>query len=336
MTDESTASGKGVDSGLVMTVLGPIPVEELGITHVHEHTMVDTGVNGPEPQEASRKHLFHHPLDIGILGQVRALPQSNRDNQRLDDVDLLAAEVRQFAALGGGTLIDQTVEGIARDPLGVQHVSRESGVNIVLGAGFYVELAHPPRLKGMSADDIADEVVRDLVDGIPGTDVRAGIIGEIGIDRDFTDEEEKNLRGACRASRRTRVPLSVHTLGVSPPGTRRRVLDIVEEEGADIRHTIIGHVTIRPIDFDMQLEIAARGAFLGYDTISSDFNWGFRGSGLCDHEIADDIRRLIDEGFIGNILLSMDVHLKIMLTAYGGGGYGYLLRLSCRFSETGA
>ena len=85
-------------------------------------------------------------------------------------------------------------------------------------------------------------------------------------------------------------------------------------------------MTIRPIDFDDQLEIARRGAFLGYDTISSDFNWGVRGIGLCDSEIATDVKRLIDAGFINNVLLSMDLHMKIMLKAYGGGGFGYLLR----------
>ena len=274
---KSAHPGIGVESGSVMTVLGPIPVEELGITHVHEHTLIDAGVNGPEPEEASRKHLFHRPLTMDILGEVRALPMSNRDNQRLGDIALAAEELQKYAFLGGRSIIEQTVEGIGRDPLGVQQVSRGAGVNIILGAGYYVELAHPPRLKEMSADDIADEVVRDLVDGIPGTEVRAGVIGEIGIDKDFTAEERKNLRAASRASRRTGVPLSIHTIGVSAPGTRLRVLDIVEEEGADIRHTMIDHVSVRPSDFDTQLEIARRGAFLGYDTISSDFNWGFRG-----------------------------------------------------------
>ena len=178
----------------------------------------------------------------------------------------------------------------------------------------------------MSVDDIADEIVRDLTEGIAGTGVRAGIIGEIGIDKDVSPAEIKNLRAACRASRRTRVPLSVHTIGVSPSDTRIRVLDIVEEEGADVRHTVIDHVSIRPIDFDIQLEIARRGAFLGYDSVSSDFNWGHRGSGLCDHEIAEIVKRMIDAGFINQVLLSMDLHMKIMLKAYGGGGYGYLLR----------
>lgn len=323
---ESAHPGIGVDSGLVMTVLGPIPVEDLGVTHVHEHTLIDAGVNGPEPAEASKKHLFHRPLTMEILGEVRALPMSNRDNQSLGDVALAAQELRKYALLGGQSIIDQTLEGIGRDPVGVQQVSRGSGVNIILGAGYYVGLSHPPRLRDMSVDDIADEVVRDLTDGIPGTGVRAGVIGEIGIDRDFTAEEQKNLRAASRASHRTGVPLSIHTIGVSAPGTRLRVLDIVEEEGANIRHTMIDHVSVRPSDFETQLEIARRGAFLGYDTISSDFNWGFRGSGQSDHEIATDIRRIIDAGYINSVLVSMDVHLKIMLTAYGGGGYGYILR----------
>ena len=323
---DSSYPDVGVDSGKAMTVLGPIPVEELGITLVHEHTLIDSGVNGPEPVEASRRNLFNRPLTMDILGEVRALPQSNRDNQRMGDVALSSAELRQYSMQGGRSIIEPTVEGIGRDPLGVQQVSRGSGVNIILGAGFYTERSHPPRLKGMSIDDIADEIARDLTEGIPGTGVRAGIIGEIGMDWDFTAEEQRNLQASSRASRRMRVPLSIHTAGVSGPDARRRVLDIVEEEGADLRHTIIDHVSLRPAYPEVELEIARRGAFLGYDTISSDFNWGVRGSGLCDHEIAANIRRVIDAGFVNHILVSMDVHMKVMLTAYGGGGYGYLLR----------
>lgn len=316
----------GVDSGKVMTVLGPMPVAEMGVTLVHEHTLIDSGVNGPEPAEASRAHLFHRPLTMDILGQVRALPQSNRDNQRMGDIPLLTQELRQYLVAGGQTIVETTVEGIGRDPAGVQQISRGSGVNIVLGAGFYIELSHPPRLRDMSVDDIADEIVRDLTDGFPGTGVRAGVIGEVGIDKDFSPAEEKNLRASARASRRTHVPLNIHSIGVSGSDRRRRVVDVIEEEGADLRHTIMGHMTLRPVDLDFQCEIARRGVLLGYDTISTDFNWGTRGSGQCDHEAADGIRSLVDAGFVDQIVLSMDIHMKIMLTAYGGGGYGYLLR----------
>jgi phosphotriesterase-related protein len=320
--------GIGVHSGQVMTVLGPIPVEQLGITLTHEHIMSDCGCNGPEPPEASRAGLFRKPLTMDILGEVRLLPQCNRDNQRLDDVDLLAAEVSKFRDWGGQTIVEQSLDGIGRDPVGLQMVSRRSGVQIIMGAGYYIEFSHPAKVRHMSPDDIADEIVRDLTEGVPGKGVRAGIIGEIGIDMDFTSEEEKNLRGAARAARRTQVPLSVHVPGGSMRHHeyRTRIMDIVEEEGASLEHTIMDHVPIAPSSMASQFEIAERGAFLGYDSISCNFNWGMRGWGPPDEETAADIKHLIDAGFLHHILISHDVHLKIMLTAYGGWGYAYMLK----------
>lgn len=328
MVSEPRRPGIGVRSGEVMTVAGPLPVEELGMALTHEHILSDFGSNAPGPQDSSGMLLFQRPLTMDMLGAVRSAPMSNRDNLRLTDVELAASEVREFAALGGRSIVDVTLEGAGRDAAGLAEVSRRSGVNIIMGAGFYIEAAHPARVRTMSAADIADEIVRDVVDGVLDGGVRAGIIGEIGIDVDFSAAEERSLRGACQAAARTQVPLSIHTPGGSKRSHshRRRILDIVEEEGADLRHTVIDHVSIRPADLAAQIDIAARGAFLGYDGVSCDFEWGTRGSGPCDHELAADIKRLIDAGLIGHILLSQDVHLKIMLTAYGGHGYGHVPR----------
>ena len=107
---------------------------------------------------------------------------------------------------------------------------------------------------------------------------------------------------------------------------RRQIMDIVEEEGASLEHTIMDHVQIHPKSIESQMAIAERGAFLGYDGISCGFDWGERGMGPGDEESAADIKRLIDAGYLHHILLSHDVHLKIMLTAYGGWGYAYILR----------
>lgn len=328
MTGPGVQNGVGIHSGSAMTVLGPVPVDDLGVTLTHEHLLIDVGANGPEPEEASLKRLFRLPLAIDILGEVRALPQSNRDNQLLIDVDLMSAEVRRYAEAGGQSIVDATTIGLGRDLAGLRAISQRTGVHVIAGAGFYHEIAQPARVRDMSVDDIASEIVRDLVEGAPGSGIRAGIIGEIGIDSEFTDQEERALRGACRASRITQVPLSIHTPGGAPRvhEHRRRICDIVEEEGAPIRHTIIDHVTIRPFDLDAQMDLAARGVFLGYDGISCDFDWGARGSGPSDHELADCIRVLVDAGFLGQILLSHDVHLKIMLTAYGGTGLAHILR----------
>jgi len=318
----------GVHSGQVMTVLGPMQVGEMGVTLTHEHILCDVGCNGPEPAEATRKALFHRPLSMEILGEARLLPMCNRDNQRLTDLDLAVAEVQKFGWQGGKTILEMTLEGIGRDPLGLQMVSRRTGVAVVMGAGFYIEAAHPARVRHMSADNIAEEIVRDLTVGVADTGVRAGIIGEIGIDQDFSSDEEKSLRGAARAAGLTQVPMAVHTPGGIPliHDYRMRILNILEEEGASLRHVILNHVQLHPRSLDSQIALAQRGAFLGYDGISCDFDWGQRGRGQSDDAAAADIKALIDAGFLRQIVLSHDVHLKIMTTAYGGWGYTYILR----------
>jgi len=316
----------GVQSGQVMTVLGPVPVEDLGITLTHEHILSDFGCNGPEPEEASRKHLFHQPVTMQILGEIRMAPILNRDNQMFTDVDLAAEEVAKFGHYGGKTIVEVTNFGVGRDPLGLQQVSRRSGVQIIMGTGFYIGASHEESMRSMSADDIAEKIVLELTEGVPGTGVRPGIIGEIAIDLEFTPVEEKSLRGAARAARRTQVPLCVHMVGNIPAEHPTRALDIIEEEGADLRHMLFCHVQLHSHDTDAQIALADRGVFLGYDGISCDFDWGKRGVGPCDEENAADIKKLIDAGYLQHILLSHDIHLKIMLTRYGGFGYAYILK----------
>ena len=96
--------GIGFNSGQVMTVLGPVPVDDLSITLTHEHILSDVGCNGPEPLEASQKDIFHKPLTMDILGEVRLYPQCNRDNQCLTDIDLAVLEVEKYRHLGGAQL----------------------------------------------------------------------------------------------------------------------------------------------------------------------------------------------------------------------------------------
>ena len=316
----------GVHSGQVMTVLGPVPVEELGVTLTHEHILSDFGCNGPAPEEASRKHNFFLPVSITNLGQIRMAPILNRDNQMLGDVELAAEEVARFRNFGGRTIVEVTNLGVGRDPQGLQQVSRRSGVQIVMGSGFYIGASHSQLMRTMSSADIADRIVAELTEGVAGTGARPGIIGEVAIDQEFTSEEEKSLRGAAQAARRTQVPLSVHMVGNIPNEHPTRALDIIEEEGADLRHMVFCHVQLHSRSFEAQAALADRGVFLGYDGISCDFDWGKRGVGPSDEENAADIGRLIAAGYLHHILLSHDIHLKIMLTRYGGYGYAYILQ----------
>ncbi len=314
-----------VGSGQVMTVLGPVPASELGITLMHEHLLNDCRCWWHRPTEPARMRLACEPVNAGIIGELRMDPFVNLDNCRLEDERLAAAELAQATDLGCRTVVDPTCAGIGRNPLALQRIAREAGINLIMGAGFYLEASHPPELAGWSEDAIADRIVREAHEGVDGSTVRIGLIGEIGVSGDFTPAERKSLRGAARAARRTGLPLMVHL-----PGWFRhahRVLDMVEHEGADLRHTVLCHMNPSCEDAEYQSSLARRGAFLEYDMIGMDYWYADQGVQCpSDEENARAIATLIEAGHALRLLLSQDVFLKMMLTRYGGFGYGYLLR----------
>lgn len=314
-----------IRSGKVMTVTGPIDVSQLGVTLMHEHILNDCSCWWHAPTTPERQYLASSPVSIEILGELRQDPFVNRHNITLDDEPLAMEELGQFVEAGGHTVVDPTCRGIGRNPLALQRISRATGLNIVMGAGYYLASSHPDKVDELSVADIADEIVQEAIDGVGDSGVRIGLIGEIGVSADFTAAEEKSLRGAAQAQARSGLPLMVHLPGWFRPG--HRVLDIVAQEGADLRHTVLCHMNPSHDDAAYQDELAGRGAFIEYDMIGMDYFYADQ-QVQCpsDDEAARAIIRLIETGFGDRILLSHDVFLKMMLTRYGGNGYAYVLR----------
>ncbi len=309
----------------VQTVLGPMTSDSMGTTLMHEHLLMSFASWHHPPKTASRMILRDAPVSLSILGELRMDPFVNLDNLQQYDIDLAAREVQQFADLGGRTVLDPTNRGIGRDPRALAAISRRTGLNVVMGSGYYLEVSHPPPVKRMTSNDIAAEIERDLTEGVDDTGIRAGFIGEIGVSAGFTPEEEKVLRGAARAQRICRVPLMVHL-----PGWERlahRVLDVIAEEGTRLDSVILCHMGPSWRDFDYQAGLAQRGAYLEYDMISMDYYYADQDAQCpSDEENAAAIKNLIDTGYRDRLLISQDVFLKMMLTSYGGFGYGYILR----------
>ena len=315
----------GVASGTVMTVLGPVPLERMGVTLMHEHILLDASKLWRCPCKASEMAIAEAPVSLENIGELRMNPFLSRDNSFLLAVDLAAAELGRFSELGGDTVVDPTNFGIGRDPEALQRIARRTRLNIVMGSGFYLEPSHPDWFTRLDLDEATQFIVEDVGGGATQPDVMAGIIGEVGISKFFTPAEEKSLRAAARASRLTGVPLSIHL-----PGWERlahRVLDVVEGEGADLGHTVLCHMNPSHGDLDYQAALARRGAFLEYDMIGMDYYYADQDAqSPSDEENARAIRALIDRGHGDRVLMSQDVFLKIMLTRYGGFGYGYILK----------
>jgi phosphotriesterase-related protein len=323
MTDERSEAH--IRSGKVMTVRGPIPVAEIGVTLPHEHILNDCRCWWHKPQEPERQHLATEPVHAGIIGELRLDPFVNLHNCALDDEPLAVAELLAFRHAGGRTVVDPTCRGIGRDPEALVRISEATGLNIVMGAGYYLESSHPPEVARLSADAIAEQIVVEALHGVDSTGVRIGLIGEIGVSVDFPPAEEKSLRGAAHAQRRTGLPLMVHLPGWFRHGLK--VLDIVEQEGGNPAHTVLCHMNPSFDDPGYQTACAERGAFVEYDMIGMDYFYADQ-QVQCpsDEETARAIRGLVDKGYGHKVLLSQDVFLKMMLTRYGGFGYAYVLK----------
>ncbi len=315
----------GINSGYVMTVLGPLPLADMGVTLMHEHILLDASGKWVPPCCCSERHLAEHPVTIENLGELSLNPLISKDNCQLFDVDTAIDELMKYKALGGNTVVDPTNIGIGRDPKALQRISRLTGLNIVMGTGLYLEPSHPQWVKETDVASLTEKLIYDLGGADEKPEVIAGLIGEIGVSAKFTPQEEKSLRAAGRASAATGVPVEVHLPGWERQG--HKVLDILEQEGADLRHTVLCHMNPSFADKDYQRSLARRGAFLEYDMIGMSYYYADESAqSPSDEENARAIRELIDDGFINQLLLSQDVFLKTMLTRYGGHGYGYILR----------
>lgn len=305
----------------VQTVCGTMDSNELGVTLMHEHLFFDRSLLWQEPV-GSQKTFAHRKVEMNMLGQLRLAPFSNLDNCLLIDEQDAIEEVTHYYNWGGQTIVDVTIDGIGRDPAGLYRISRATGLNIIMGSGFYMHETHPERVECMSIDAIKEEIISDLTVGVGGTGIRAGIIGEIGIGPHMTEREIKVLRGAARAQKATGAVLTIHLPGKNLYG--HRVLDIIEAEGGNPYKTILDHMNHNIEDMEYQKSLLKRGAYLEYDMIGIDFLFP-EGQAPSDEQNANGIIRLIEDGYIEQLLLSQDVFMKIMLKKYGGWGYSHIL-----------
>jgi phosphotriesterase-related protein len=314
------------EAGHVQTVLGTIEPAQMGVTLPHEHLLIDFKVMFAEPASASDRGRAYEPVSLANLGWVRQHFNANLDNLRLTDERVAADEILLFKHAGGSTVVDPTPKTLARDPLALARIARATGLNVVMGAGYYVHASHPPDMDRRSVDDLAREMIADVTVGAGDTGVRAGLLGEIGTTYPWTENEKKVLRAAIAAQRETGAPLMIH------PGRHPRMpmelAEFVQKEGGDLRRTIMCHICRTIADVKEVIDLAQTGIWLEYDLFGLEnsyypYNPSFdmpNDGGRMAHVLA-----LMDAGHRDQLLLSHDIAYKTSLVAYGGYGYHHLL-----------
>ena len=311
--------------GMVQTVLGPVSPSELGPTMTHEHLLIDFLCMFNPPPEATARARAYEPITLENLGWVRYNSYANRDNLLLGDVETAIEEASLYKRAGGGTIVDATTIGIGRDPLGLARIARATGLNVIMGAGYYVDAVHPEGMDTLAEPDIAAQIVADITQGVGDTGVRAGIIGEIGCTWPLTANERKVLRAAASAQRETGAAILIH------PGRNeaapREILDVLAESGADVGRTIMGHLDRTVAKFDTLMDLARSGCYLEWDLFGNESSY-YPLSDISmpsDAQRIDVIAKMVAEGYSERVVVAHDVCTKHRLVRYGGHGYGHIV-----------
>ena len=314
-------------SGKIQTVLGVIDPDELGMTLPHEHLICDGSAWFNEPSRAFEKEMAHQPVCVENLWWIRYHWFQNLDDLQLLDEKETIREVERFKAAGGRSIVEMSNTGLGRNPEALVRISQATGLNIIMGSGYYFAASMPADFHRFAEEEITNEIVRDITLGVDHTGIRAGLIGEIGCSWPLDPREKKSLKAAVRAQQLTGANLNVH------PGQDEEaamgIVQLLEEWGADLTRTTIDHVDRAVRVPENRIELARKGVFLEYDLFEREgyYPRHVRLIDLpTDHQRINEVIGLIDAGFLNQILVSQDIWNKHQRVAYGGWGYDHISR----------
>ena len=312
----------------VMTVTGPVEAGELGTVLAHEHLFIDLRNQFTPFDDPERDRVSRQSVGAGNLEWLRRNPYAVRDNLVLDDGDLTVDELMPFKAAGGRTVVDCTSIGIHRDAAKLEAVARQTGLQIVAGCGYYTQDTHPPDVAARSVEELAEGMCRDLEEGIDGSGVRAGIIGEIGTSHPVHPDERKVLEASAVAFGRVPAAIYVHVYPWCTAGLA--AADLLIDRGVPPGRIVICHSDVEP-DEPYILELLRRGVFVEFDNFGKEFQpdadeRGFAGGMfVSDRARIELLKKLFDRGHGQQLLITNDICLKSMLHACGGLGYDHIV-----------
>jgi len=305
--------------GRVQTVLGLIEPVALGSTLMHEHLLCD--LNSPALELPSA------PEPAITLRNVFAVNYGRHKHfgrDRLDQKDIAVLEMIDLLDAGGRTVVELSCGGLAPDPLGLRAISEASRVNVVMGCGHYVEEFQDTANFDRSVEDFASEMIAQVFEGAWGTDVRAGIIGEIGCSAPWTELEKRVMRGAVLAQMETGAAITVHP--GADPDQPLDIVNFIRQAGGDVERVIICHIDRTIFDQNRLLRLADTGCVVEYDFFGMEKTYWPLG----DVDLPNDgmrlnaIRALIEHGHLSRVVISQDICRKTRLVEFGGHGYAHI------------
>ncbi|MFC2021903.1 phosphotriesterase [Chloroflexota bacterium] len=257
----------------VNSVLGPLDTADLGFTLMHEHLIASApGV------------LQNYPELFGAGFMER-----------------IVNKLTQAKEGGIDTIVDATTFDLGRDVAVLAEASRLTGVNIITVTGWWLNI--PRSLTGVSAGQFAQLFIREIQEGIAGTDIKAGILKSASDISGVTPGEEAVLRGVARAHLKTNIPIMLHSY--SPGQVGRQQLAILKEEGVDLRRVKMDHSN-DTTDVEYLTWLLEQGCYLGMDRYPGGYVGGYPGFITSPLARTKTMKALIDAGYGDRLLPSHD------------------------------
>ena len=321
------------------TVLGPVPAAELGFTSMHDHVLWDgRGYRRRWEDRLPTDGPVHpdDPVSLGNIGLLQHDMNLSWDAVTMRDRPAITEELREYREAGGRTLVEMSAVGLRCDIEGIREASRDSGVNIVATTGFYMGDFWPEEFRGWSSERYDEHMTREILEGIDGTDVKAGHL-KIAIS-DLTRDEENALRAAARVAARTGLSLTVHP-GFGIGSGHDRLTRILLEEGLAPDRVVLAHsqaFLMGSEDFATLVTQPDLGSLrFGYldALLEQGFNlsvecfghtWAAESTGWVletDWQRLAAVVHMVRAGGSPQLVLGNDVYLKILTRRYGGSGY---------------
>ena len=287
---------------MINTVTGRLSRKELGIASPHEHIFINLSAFFDERPLRDIKNPAEEKVKPEHLGQLRRDPYALRDNLKMDHYQTQKKEILRFKRAGGSTMVDATMPGIGRDPKRLKKISEETGINVIMGTGYYVGSTHPEGLEKMSEEEIAEEMVKELTLGVDG--VKAGVIGEIGISELFDDKERRVLRAAAIAHKKTGAGVLVH---INPWTTNGiEAMEILLDSGVSPDRIAISHIDVENRE-DYVLEMLKKGVYVEFDNFGKEYFVDLEarrdgyGCFVTDVQRIEFLKKLISKGYINQL-----------------------------------
>jgi phosphotriesterase-related protein len=201
----------------------------------------------------------------------------------------------------------------------MKRIAEATGLHIIMGCGWYRERVYPSYIDELGTNQLADLVIKEFRDGVEDTGIKPGIIGEIGTERfHVTPAEERVFRACARAQRETGATVTTHTTHFGDLAMEQ--VDLLTEEGVPPDRIVVGHLGERR-GVEGEVALAQKGVYVEIDHIGRSAAAGTQP----EEQRARNVRDLVRDGYLEQVLISMDICANSLLHWNGGHGFDYLL-----------